>query len=142
LTEQVLSGNWHEHTDMVFYPNNKDEFVTRLQSFLKILKADADSYFFERWPRKDATNYEDLFYLCRQIHDHELAEILNPAIWPYVERLRKKTTSLCVPLSPTGRQVALVDLAGRACDYIQCVIWHSISLDKEPRGLSLISELA
>lgn len=142
LTKQVLLGDWHEHTDMVFYPNNKDEFVSRIQSFLEILKADADTYLHERWPKKDETNYEGLFYLCRQIHDHEQAEILNPAVWPYVERLRQETTHLCVPLPTTNRPITLVDLAGRACDYIQCVVWHSIPFDKEPQGLSLISELA
>lgn len=142
LTKQVLSGDWHKHTDMVFYPNNKDEFVSRIQSFLEILKTDADSYLLERWSRKDETNYEDLFYLCRQIYDHEMAEILNPAVWPYIEELRKKTMQLCVPLLPTNRSVNLVDLAGRSCDYIQCVVWHSIPLDAKPQGLSLISELA
>ena len=142
LTKQVLLGDWHKHTDMVFYPNNKDEFVSRLQSFLKILKKDADNYLIERGSRKDKTNYEDLFYLCRQIHDHERAEIINPAVCPYVERMLKETSHLCVPLSSTDRQVTLVDLAERACDFIQCVVWHSIPLDTNPLGLSLISELA
>lgn len=142
LTDKVLSGDWHEHTDMVFYPRHRDVFVNRLQSFLKILKDYSDSYFLDRWPQKGKANYEDLFYICRQIHDHEYSEILNPAIWPYVEKLRKETASICVPLPPTDRDITLAELAGRACDYIQCVVWHSIPLDKKPQGLSLISELA
>lgn len=142
LTEKVLSGEWHKHTDMVFYPGSRDEFVTRLQAFLKILKVHADDYFLDRWPKKGEANYEDLFYLCDQIHDHEHAEILNPAIREYVEKIRKKTKSLCTPLPPTERPITLVDLAGSACEYVRCVVWHEIPLDKKPKGLSLVFELA
>ena len=83
ITDKLLNEKWHEHTDQNFYfgehPNpyyREKDITPRIQKFLTILKESSDLYFKER--RQNSTNYEGLFYICRQIEDNEDWEIDNP----------------------------------------------------------------
>jgi len=142
ITEKLLNAPWFNHTDQNFYPGKhpspyfeKDNLVPRIQDFLKILKAFADEYLINR--RDTESTYEDLYFLCQQISDNEKFEIDNPAIKPFIDDLNMKTEHL---FDADKLIFDLGDLASRACDLIQCVIWHLLYAT-EPKGLELILEL-
>lgn len=147
ITNEALSGSWHDHSDQNFYRGKhpaeyfeKDNIVYRLQSFLNIIKVISDQYYNDRG--RSESNYEDLFYMCKQIVDNELWEIDNPLIVPFIDLINDKIKDLCEPFpNKPGFHIDLQLLAQRTCDYLECVVWHSIGHGIEPSGLGLISEI-
>ncbi|MHA1337279.1 MAG: SIR2 family protein [Promethearchaeota archaeon] len=148
ITESLLNDKWFDHSDLTFvkgeHPSEyfrSQNLVPRLQSFLKIIKEYIDNFLKKRY--NVTSNYEDLFYICKQIHDHETGEIDNPALIPFIEYLYNQIRDLCVPI-PTRPElkINLKFLAERSCDFIQNVVWHSLSTNKDPSGMDLIIELA
>ena len=142
MTEKLLNAPWFNHADQNFYPGKhpspyfeKENQTPRIQDFLKILKKFADEYLIKR--RDTESTYEDLFFLCQQISDNEKFEIDNPAIQSFINDLNIKTEHL---YDPALLIFDLESLASRACDLIQCVVWHLLYA-KEPKGLELILEL-
>jgi len=140
LTAEVLTGKWHAHTDSNFYPGHEldrpDAWTTRVQSFLKILKGHADAYFSKR--RQTEPTYEDLFFMARQIEDELMGNVQNPAIAQFLSKLQKQTRGLCRPILPIEQEFSLRELASITCDYIECVVWHSLRANKPPRGFDLL----
>ena len=145
ITDEVLFGHWHEHTDSNFYrgldgtPARPSQCVTRLQAFLTLLKQFADDY--QSKQRGGSANYEDLFYLSRQIEDELMGNSDNPAIAPFIADIRNRTKELCKP-TPLEIEFELHDLAGKSCDFIECVVWHLLPANTKPKGFALLRELA
>ncbi len=148
ITDDALTGSWHDRTDQNFargkHPSKnieKSNNVYKIQSVLKIIKNVSDHYYIER--ERPKSNYEDLFYICKQIVDNELREIDNPAIDPFIELINNKITELCDPIfNKPEIRIDLKLLAQRACDYLQCVVWNSIGYGVEPTGLDVISKIS
>ncbi len=144
ITEQILNGDWHGHTDSNFYkgllqPGQRDWKVERQKKFLKCLKEHADQY--QQHRRWNGANYEDLYYLVRQIEDEFLGEIDNPAIRPFVEALKKETRELCEPKA-TETEFSLRELASESQDYISSIVWHLLGNKSIPQNLDAVRHLA
>lgn len=147
ITAQLFQKEWHKHSDQTFYPgpspnphDQGDEYVFVVKSFLKLLNEFSAPYLLDR--RSAKTNYEDIYYLCRQIVDNERLEIDNPAIEPFVRIIRRKSKCLISQLSDSYHSVDLAELASNAMVYINCVIYYALYTNKMPIGLGLICELA
>lgn len=148
ITVSLLNDEWFNHSDLTFvrgeHPSEyfrKQNFVPRLQLFLKILKEFSDSFYQKR--NQNSASYEDLFYLCKQIDDHESGEVDNPGLIPFIDFLNSKIVDICKPIpSKPEFKIDLKVLANRSCDFIQNVVWNSLSTNKEPVGMELIVELA
>ena len=54
--------------------------------FVKVLKFEIDSYYIEDKYRE--ANYEDLYYISKQIHDSETWEYDNPAVQALIDKLK------------------------------------------------------
>lgn len=146
ITEEVLNGAWHSHTDSNFYrgfqpPQNVPErWVTRHQDFLRLLKKHSDDYLKKR--RRGITTYEDLFFLAQQVEDEVRGEIDHVLLAPFTERLRTETRELCKPIGPIEREYDLARLASESCDLIQCAVWHLLRTNAHPKGFDLLTALA
>jgi hypothetical protein len=147
ITRSLLNDEWHSHTDELFYPGpqpnsafRSQNLVLRIQPFLKLLKSYADGYFALK--RGTEANYEDLYYLARQLIDDYRGRVENPAILGFVLELKDRIKELCTPIPVTEEEVTFERLADRACDFIQCAVWHMLYSDKTPLGMDIVKELA
>lgn len=148
ITNDILRKKWHEHTDLNFYagehPNEhyrKTDITKRIQKFLYILKEFSDPYFRQR--RGNDSNYEDLYYLCHQIHDNETTEIDNPLLVPFLYQLHNNLVGLDIypRIPPINKKIDIEYLSERAISLIQNVVWNSLSTQEDPLGLDLILEI-
>lgn len=140
ITEQILKGKWHNQSNQNFYPGEEPNphfrsgnLVPRLQRFLTIAM-ETTGY------KISNPTYEDYFYVAQQIDDFERQEIDNPAIFPYIQLLRKKIKELCEP-TMWERSIDLKLLASKACDFIQCAVWDQLRKPIEIKGLDFISDM-
>ena len=148
ITNSMLDDDWFDHSDLTFVRGEhtaeyfrKQNLVPRLQSFLRILKEYSDSFYLKR--KQNSANYEDLFYLCKQINDHESGEVVNPGLIPFIDLINTKIVDICKPIpSKPEYKIDLKVLTSRSCDFIQNVVWDSLSTKKEPEGMEMIVELA
>ena len=92
LTENILSGKgFYRHTDSCYYQDDKiinyteDVYVSANVRVLNELKKLADDSL--KYSRGTESNYEDLLYLLKQISDHYLGEIENPAIDLFIKQI-------------------------------------------------------
>lgn len=147
ITRSLLNDEWYSHTDELFYhgpePNpvfRSQNWVLRIQPFLKTLKSYADEY--STMKTGTDANYEDLYYLVRQLMDEYQGRVENPAILRFALEIRAKLKDLCTPMPLTGEEVTSERLVRRASEFIQCVVWHMLYSDKPPTGMDIIKELA
>lgn len=147
ITDAVLNEEWHSTSSLIFLPGpepnpifREENWVLRIQPFLRILKSHADKYLISR--KRPGANYEDLYYMARQINDEELGEIYNPIIGDFASKIRTEIRHLCNPIPMTREEVTLEDLSERACVLIECVVWHKLFTEGSPIGMDLVKELA
>ncbi|MDB6019239.1 MAG: hypothetical protein JWR19_3728 [Pedosphaera sp.] len=145
ITDALLNDPWVRHTNGVFYPANGvtaglKEITPTLQRFLKLLKSYADGYSALR--NGQESNYEDLFYLARQLADDSRGTIYNPAILGFVNEVRARTEALVDQLGDLGTEDRFLGMAWRAEELIECVVRHKLFNVKEIKGLELIVALA
>jgi SIR2-like protein len=144
LTDDVLCGSWHGHTDSNFYPGETysvgrpKKYTDRIQNFLRLLHTRAENYF---RTRRGTATYEDLFFLSRQLEDELRGNTYNPGLEDFVSGLRQASSKICVPLSPIETSYDLAQLANDACDYIECVVWHNLRTVGAPKGLDALPVL-
>jgi hypothetical protein len=110
------------------------------QGFLRVLKAYADRYYAVR--NRQESNYEDIFYLARQIGDDRLGEIDNPAVDGFIREVREQ----CEPFLPHLVDVATGDrypvLVRRACRLIQSVVARRLATPAKIVGFDFVDEVA
>ena len=98
LTNLVLSGNdVKRHSDLTYYIDGTTPptGVVRLANCMaRRLHAEAERYFSARGERPRPANYEDLFYLAEQVYDEERGEMENPAVYPFITKLRADMSPL------------------------------------------------
>ena len=147
ITRAALEEDWRSHSDGRFYRGPElnpalaeQNTVLRIQPFLMLLKQRADRYFQAK--RLPVANYEDIYYLAKQLAEEAELSRLNPAIGPFFSDIKTQCESLCQPLPLTQEEFDFIRLSSEACTFIesvlQCVLWCK----KEPKGLTLVVDLA
>ncbi len=96
LTDLVLSGNsvWR-HSDTTYCITGAeppDEKTRLARSMVRRICAEAERYYL-RWACR-RPNYEDLYYLARQVFDEEVGNMENPAVRLFANRLTADTSQL------------------------------------------------
>lgn len=129
ITEQILSGDGIAiHSNQHFYfmrplfehMGFPDEWVPLIVRFLEILATQAKEYY--EILREYEPNYEELYYLARQISDAESWEYPNPAVMNFVEQCKRDPRiqeALCGSCHFLGRKYSLGEIAKKTCSYIQ-----------------------
>lgn len=143
ITENILSDEYHMHTDSTFYKGKGQSFsggfekAVRIQNFLKALKKEIGANNNLKRP-----NYEDLFYVCNQIHEHFLGELENPLIVPFLSEFKRKYSNLFETINVMGDiEFDYIILSDFSLTLIQCVVWDSLSINKEPIGFELLIDI-
>jgi hypothetical protein len=139
ITRKVLSGTGLYRNSAGRYTaiNTRcggDVAVADLTTLLSLLQARCACYFSEFEPGRE-TNYEDLYYLVEQLHDHLLQEFENPALDGFARELRLK----CAELGTLRPGCPFDKLLDESVNYIQDVV--SQLLSKEPSRLTHLPAL-
>lgn len=99
---------------------------------------------------KDASNYEDIYYLARQLLDALLGEYDNPALLPLLLELQAKVPMMVANLNSSyGRTdlyrepvgVGLQYLLERALLFIEEAVAQQLAMERPIVGLALLDEL-
>jgi len=147
ITDALLHDEWHSSSDSRFYPGPEPDPGLRarnwapcLQRFLRLIYRQANRYYQRRMRPK--ANYEDLYYLARQIEEEENKGTDNPAIAPFLRKVRAATYLCDLFHHNIEEGVTLGELARRSCLFIEWVVFHKLSGQYIPKGLELIKDLA
>lgn len=109
--------------------SNENSYVKRIPRYLAWLKGAADE-FFKQTPARP-TNYEDILYLLSQVHDTLVPEYENPALQPFVEKIKTELSDLFVSGGGTDFQdVWHVDIAGECRFYLIDAVAQLLSRNK------------
>lgn len=131
LTNQVLSGHgvWR-HTDASYYISNAKKTPTEdmlvVRSMARLLHAEAERYYSIYAERQ--TNYEDLFYLARQVSDDLGGEMENPAVRRFVKSLRADIMPLIEIAKESGwhNVHSFQSLIRETRNYIADIVWNRL----------------
>jgi len=147
ITDKLLNGQWHRHTDSNFYPgkhNNpyfdQTDITPQIQKFLKFVKEYADEYL---KPREiEESNYEHIFFLVNQLHSELSFESDNPALKPFIDYLKNELDfENNSGFAELDIQLDFKDFCWRAEDFINCVIWQSVYTNNPIQGFDFIKEI-
>ena len=171
LTNRILSGrDFGCHTDGNFYMQEPaaglEDDVARIGRFLKILELRCDDFyrpcenqedFYTERFGKHETNYEDIYYLLKQIQDSEFMEYENPALGPFIESVAECARAMGILREgdgPMGSEWSFGNLMTKSESYMVCVVWNlllhvpsnknwqdSFALFKEAYNDSAVSEI-
>ena len=126
LTDMVLSGcgiqKDGDGSYNLYDKTMRPEKAQAVNCMVRKLYTEAKSYY-EPYPDRCA-NYEDLYYLAKQALDDESGEMENPAILPFVKKLKTSILPLLEELlkDETNYTNILID----TCDYITYVIHQNL----------------
>jgi hypothetical protein len=143
ITDRLLNGVWHRHSDGGFLPDATNEYgdpVPVLQRFLKLLKSYADGYYALRSGQE--SNYEDLFYLAQQLRDDGLGVIDNPAILGFLTEVKSRTQELAKAVPTFTPSNKFADMVRQSLVFIRSVVQHELRTPDSINGLDLIADLA
>ena len=93
--------------------------VRASNSMVRRLHAEVEGYFSTHNGRQ--TNYEDVFYLAKQALDEVLGEMENPAIRPFVTKLRDSTSQLVETTTETN-EILHESYQSEAPDHFQILL--------------------
>lgn len=93
-----------------------DSWVTKSQKLISLIKVDIDN-FYKHIDKEHITNYEDIYYVLRQITDSYYYEYENPAILKLIEYLLEE-----MQINSND----LKELADESSRFITCITWQSI----------------
>lgn len=147
ITEQLLNGDWWRHSDSNFYKGiNRNEYFAKfditpkLQGILRYIKEYSDNYLKDR--RVNESNYEDIYYLVKQIHNEASHESDNPGLKPFIEHLNSKFNFTDNPdFKEHGHSQSISDIFWKCEDFINCVVWDQLSTRNKPVGFNLVGDL-
>jgi hypothetical protein len=138
LTDHVLNSPHTLKSSGRFVPSDanapqlyfgQEDEAGKTQQFLKLLKAYADRYYSVRTGQE--SNYEDIYYLARQISDDSLTEVENPAIDGFLREIRAHAEPLMgAQYTPDKYQ----KLAERACSLITDAVARELRTPGEIKG--------
>ena len=147
LTQQILSGcDVKRHTDESYYidsAGSPDEVTQFANCMVRQLHAEAERYYSAYGGRH--TNYEDLYYLAKQVLDEESGEMENPAIHSFVGELRTNI----LPLLKVGIEIDegsrpyvsgvpynFQMLLKEVISYIADIVWRKLCHKPDPESIS------
>lgn len=154
LTELVLSGHGvTRHSNGSYYIDGTEppaEPTLLVNCMVRRLYKEA-KYYYSTYVERPV-NYEDLFYLAKQVVDEELGEMENPAIHSFASKLRtdmspliraanEKNEDPCkpyVPYVPDNFRILLEE----TCNYISDIVWRCLCRKPDPGVLSQLESLA
>ncbi|TKJ42525.1 hypothetical protein CEE37_02225 [candidate division LCP-89 bacterium B3_LCP] len=143
ITKSLLYDDWHNYTGSIYMPGPPPDVTFRMrncvpliQKYLRFLKDYSDRYY-TQWNRSEA-NYEDLFFLTKQVQDEGI-ETENPAIASFYNEIKKELDFWCK--GKTQQQINIKRISFDACNFIQNVIHSKLYTSIEPKGMQLISDL-
>jgi len=151
ITTSALSDQWHQHTDLNFYPGLHrnpafvDVVTPTVQSFLAVVNKIAREYLAEvaRTQPPREPHYEDLFSLAYQAFRPEVEHTPNLAVMEFLRRLRAETLPLHSEFrGGSSRGGGFCSLAETACDFLHWVVHHKLTAGGTRAGLDAITETA
>ena len=148
ITRRVLSGHGVKKETSGSYSIDIDgvappDAATRFANcMVRKFHTEAERYYSAYDGRR--TNYEDLYYLAKQVLNEESGEMENPAIRLFVVELRADTSLLIKvgeeidegvkrPYKP-GVPDNFLDLIKTTCDYIADIVWKMLARDPASVG--------
>ena len=138
LTNLVLSGNGFKRQGDCTYSREGAALhcsIDRLANcMVRRLHAEAEHYFSARNERP--ANYEDLFYLAKQVHDEAMGQMENPAVYPFITKLRAEMSPLVEAENAENEDPNKTSypnipdefdkLLAETCNYISDIVWRSL----------------
>ena len=137
ITESVISGkNVFRHIDGNYYFGQSpmahtgfpEEYLSRILIFLSRVKVESDLYYFP-FPDR-STNYEDLYYICKQINDSLSFNYDNPIVQTFVDKIIPDIKYLFnkrrLEIKSTWN---LLELTSEAMNYIVDIVWQTLNKD-------------
>lgn len=141
ITHSLLNDKWDIKKSRELFPKPKISLGSlnldiKIQPLLKLLKTYSDYYFVIKNNRN--SNYEDLFYLLSQLIDEYSDYFENPALSDFINNIQND----CYLIAGIEEKDDLLQFFMEAQNLIQWVVYKRLKIDVEPKGLSLIKELA
>lgn len=138
LTERVLSGTGvKRHTDASYIIEDVELAGGTAQianCMARRLYAEAERYYSEHDARR--ANYEDIFYLAKQASDEMSGEMENPAIRPFVNKLKTHMSSEFFEAEESLHCSDLASILTETSNYIADIVWRSLSRKPEQDALT------
>lgn len=139
ITDIVLTGKGiqrHTNGSYVFNLNSipSHEYVDRIVQFLNRLKTEIDDYFSRN--NAPATNYEDIYFVVKQIHDSELRELENPVVQAFIDKIINDIQPILTGQEP---RFDLYKLAEESMHYIKDIVLKLLS--KQPSDTSYLEPI-
>ena len=142
LTKLVLSGKGVKSHD--------DGTAQRVNCMVRRIHSEVERYF-SYWNERLANfsalkgrlaNYEDLFYLARQVYDEVMGEMENPAVHPFIDKLRADMSPLVEAENAENEDPDRTsypnipddfeNLFSKTCNYISNIVSHGLRPKLKP----------
>lgn len=125
ITEKVICGeNVGRESDSIYYINSGQPYlqhhVSECLSLIEHIGTDINS-FYNLINEGHTVNYEDIYYVLKQLNDSFSLEFENPAVHSLIEKLQAINYF-------SGDK--LEKIVGEATKYIECIVWQMISYRK------------
>ena len=149
LTDLILSGNGvTRESDSSYYINNDDgppyEETRLANCMVQHFHAEAERYYSAYAERH--SNYEGLFYLAHQASDDLSGEMENPAVSPFVGKLRAHMSTLIEAARnadcPNRLSLDDLHLLEETRHYIADIVWRALCHKPKPEALSHLGVIA
>lgn len=151
LTRRLLDDPYHRTTVENYSPGDAASLVADwysarpLQQFLQYLAAYTKRFLNrKRDPGDDPIepNYEDLYYLCDQVHDDLLGAGINPAVHEFTRCVGEGASDI-IGSHPDESKRDLLTFVQESRLFIPSVVWHALDRrEVEPVGLGLLVDIA
>ena len=138
LTDVVLSGyGVRRHTDESYLINGADPPTGEALFAKRVavrIHSHAKRYFCKYVGRR--TNYEDLFYIARQVSDELYGEIENPAILKFIGELETEISPFIEEAKVAGCHNihSFGALVRETRNYIADIVWNRLSIQPNSRS--------
>lgn len=144
ITKRVLScTNIGRHTDGSYHLDynygTSKQYLKRIQVMIGLLKEEVSRFYSQRKDDDNPLfNYEDIYYLARQIKDYSEGAQDNPAILSFIERILPSIEPhFGGTIEETIKKWTLWDISRETVHYIRDVVRGV--LKKEPEELNYLS---
>jgi len=150
ITDDLLSGEWSIHTDGRYFrgedpsPFLADEHRATPEQQALVALRDAILPFLRRNDTKREVNYEDLFYVLRQLEEEDARVVGNPAIGPFYDHAKcvmEPPLKLLTKNRDFGHEYKFRQLCEYCMNLIADVVSANLQTPQEVIGLNLLQEV-
>jgi hypothetical protein len=125
ITEKIISGEKiGRQADSIYYIDSGQPYlqhhVNECLTLIEHIKNDINS-FYNLIEEEHTANYEDIYYILKQLNDSFTLEFENPGVHSLIEKLQAIDDF-------SGDK--LKDIVSETIKYIECVVWQMISYRK------------